>query len=473
MGLTRQITKNFSWLFFGEFLNGLISFFIVVYLARVLGVKTFGLLSFVQAFLIYLLIVVDAGFTPYGIREMAKDISQRHRLAVNIIALRIIWGLLVYLMAAVCLLFLPLAFELKLLFAVTFLLVISKNMSPEWIFHGLERFEYVGLEKILNRSILALLIVLFVKGASDLIKAPFLEFVVGFVVASLFLTLIVTRFVSFRAREIKFKDWRYYFVEAAPMGISYVLLQLYFNIDTVMLGLMNRIEDVGFYSAAYKIIFALLIFATVLGKSIYPVLSRLYAGNREKMKKLVSALFNYNLFLGIPIAVGGMILSEPIVLLVFGAKYYPAAWAFRILVWTILTVYTSAPFTFSLLAAGRQRDYFYGMAAGASVNILLNLFLIPSYGFVGAAVAKIVTEVIVWGIIFYYFSKNVFYIPLQRSVPKYLVSAAVMGLFIYFVKINIFLSVIGGAAVYLLFNLLLGSVSLKGAYETIRLAVNG
>jgi O-antigen/teichoic acid export membrane protein len=469
MSIVKQISKNFFWLFCGEFFNGLFSFIIVVYLARVLGVENFGLLNFAQAILIYLLLFVDAGFSTYGTREVARSKEKASQLAINIIIIKIIMSITIYLLSIIVVSFLPIKLGLKFLFAATFLLVISKNTSPEWIFQGIERFEYSGLEKIATRAILVVFIFLLVKNANDLVRVPLLEFIVGGTIALIFIFQLFSRHIPLRLDEIKRSQWRQYFIDALPLGVSYLLLQIYFCIDTVMLGLLNNLEGVGFYNAAYKIIYALLIFATVLGKSIFPTLSKLYHDDINKMKNLVSAIFNYSLFLAIPIAIGGMILSEQIITLVFGPTYYPAAWAFRLLIFKIITVYTSAPFSFSLLAAGRQKDYLSCMAVGSVLNVVANIFLIPHYGFVGAAIASIITEIVVWVLIFYYLSKNVFYVRIQNMFLKYLAVAAIMGAFIFYAKTNIILSIIGAGVIYFSLNLLFGFVSLKELIELFRI----
>src|SRR5262249_51354745 len=78
--------------------------------------------------------------------------------------------------------------------------------------------------------------------------------------------------------------------------------------------------------------------------------------------------------------------------LVFGGAYTAAEAPLRILLASIPLAYVNALLAQSLVATGRERRYAAGAAVCASVNLGLNLLLIPTWGAAGAAWATIATE---------------------------------------------------------------------------------
>jgi len=148
----KQIARNFSWLLAGNTASGLLNFFVIVYIARVLGATAFGLVQFAQAFLLYLVIIVDAGLSTYGTREIAREPSQAGQVSSNILLLRLLIAFLTFALSLLVCLFLPIPGTLRLLLIVTFLLVFYRAMSLDWVFQGLEKIRHEVNHSLLNKS---------------------------------------------------------------------------------------------------------------------------------------------------------------------------------------------------------------------------------------------------------------------------------------------------------------------------------
>ena len=69
--VTKTMARNFSWLTISQVVGRGLNFLALVYIARVLGAASFGLLSFVQAFVAYLILLVDVGLSTYGTKTIA------------------------------------------------------------------------------------------------------------------------------------------------------------------------------------------------------------------------------------------------------------------------------------------------------------------------------------------------------------------------------------------------------------------
>src|SRR4029077_9716799 len=99
-----------------------------------------------------------------------------------------------------------------------------------------------------------------------------------------------------------------------------------------------------------------------------------------------------NLGLALPIATGGFILAEPLTRFLLGAQYTGTATLFRWLMLTIVAGPLASYFGSQLIPIAREKKYLVSVAAGAVVNVGLNLFLIPSYGAIAAAFTTAISQ---------------------------------------------------------------------------------
>ena len=86
------------------------------------------------------------------------------------------------------------------------------------------------------------------------------------------------------------------------------------------------------------------------------------------------------------------------------------------------------------------------MGVSALFNIILNLFLIPKLSYIGASIATVFTECIVFTLMFFYISKYFIRISITENISKTIISGIITVLFIYYLKMNlnwIFVAILG------------------------------
>ena len=101
-----------------------------------------------------------------------------------------------------------------------------------------------------------------------------------------------------------------------------------------------------------------------------------------------------------------------------------------------------------LTAIGKQKLGTYITALCAFGNITLNLILIPRMSYTGASIASVTTAILAFMMSFYFVSRNFRAIPLHRISAKPFISGLIMGIFIYFFDINIFLLILCATVIY-------------------------
>lgn len=406
--VTKRIAKNFSWLLVGNIISGLINFFSIIYIARVLGAAAFGLLQFAQAFLLYLIVIVDYGLATYGIREIAKNREQVAKISINLFFLRLIIAFVSFCLSLFILSILPISSTMRLLFIVTFLFVFYRALNADWVFQGLERMEYVAISKLLFSATTFLFIVVFIRGPSDLINIPLIRFISGLVISGGLLIIVFKYFFRFDPKKISPRSWPKSFYLAIPLGISIIMLQIYDNLDIIMLGIMDKTAIVGIYNVAYRMYYIFAGIFTMFLTAVIPVVCKRMGENDVRTKGLLEKFFRLTTLFIIPVTVLVSLSSPLIIGLFFGNEYINAATALRYLIWALIPYVIHCIYgSLILVPAGHFNRFLASVAAGAGANVVLNIILIPRFSFVGAAVATIIAQIVA-GIFAYYFSQKLF-----------------------------------------------------------------
>lgn len=187
--------------------------------------------------------------------------------------------------------------------------------------------------------------------------------------------------VRFRMREL---------VEfSLPLAVSTVLAQLLTRIDTVMLGYFRPSREVGLYGAAYPLASAMVIVLGVFGYLYLPLASRLDSANStDSVEPIYRITTRWVYVLTFPLFLTFLVFPADVIGVVFGPAYTSGSLALSILA---VGFFTNAAFGRSretLSAVGTTRFVLFSNIFGVLVNIVLNLLLIPIYGFIGAAVAS-------------------------------------------------------------------------------------
>ena len=400
-----------------------------VYIARVLGAASFGLYQFAQAFLIYLILLVDSGLALFGTKEIARDKENAGKVTLNIFAVRWIVACGLFVLSVAVLFVLPMEQTLRWLFVATFLFIFYRALSSEWVFQGLEAMEYIPLFKILITAFSLILTVGLVRGPLDLLKLPLLQAVCGFVVAFAFIFVLFKRIMPASMKMLAPPEWPSIFWQALPLGASIFMIQIYGNLDTIMLGFMGRSEIVGYYNVAYKVYFVCAGIFSAWLQTAMPVMSHRIANDLPAARVFINKYTRLTGLVFIPLTLVVFLLAPEIVLLIFGAEYLAAIPALKILIWQMLSITMGSIFSvLILLPAGRYYDFLGAVSVGALVNIILNLLLIPRFGMLGAATATIIAEVCAM-LMSAYFAQRVFGIELVRQFifPGFLAFIALLG----------------------------------------------
>ncbi|MCK4584053.1 flippase [candidate division WOR-3 bacterium] len=415
-----QPVKNFLFLIIGNGIRWILSFFVTVYLARVLGASGFGKISFAFSIFAYGVLLSDLGLTILGTREVARKKNNIDELSSNILSLRLILALLSFTILLLFSLFAPLQKDTRVLLTLYSFSIFFYAFYLDWFFRGRERMANIAAASIITQIIYVILVFSFVNQANDIIRIPFLWFA-GIGAGTIFLFLIFYLTKHHFRFHVDFSLLKL----SVPVGIAAIMNQVYFHFDLVTIGLIKGESDVGLYNAGFKLVTFLLSVDTAFAWVYFPMVSRFFVESKEKLKSLVFAGTKLILLFAVPLAFGGTLLAGRVINLIYGEQFTGASDAFRILIWAIPLTSIQTIFAFGLLGCNLEKKYSLGMVIGTFINIVLNLILIPFLGIKGAAAATIISEIVMLIAMFFWF-KKILYVPFLKYSIKPLAATIIM-----------------------------------------------
>jgi O-antigen/teichoic acid export membrane protein len=180
--------------------------------------------------------------------------------------------------------------------------------------------------------------------------------------------------------------------QAAPIGLSFIVIQIHVGFGLVALGLFDGDRAAGLYAAPQRLVLFLTAASSMFGAAVFPRLSTLWAEGREGFERVVRLGFRVMVLASVPLAVGGALVARPLVAFVYGPGYEDGALVFRWLVPSVVPISVSMLFGYALLAAGGERRYFLASVSGAAVVVAANVALIPRVHILAPAVASVAAE---------------------------------------------------------------------------------
>jgi len=178
-----------------------------------------------------------------------------------------------------------------------------------------------------------------------------------------------------------------------PIAVRRAIGQLNFRIDTLLLGIMRSASEVGWYGTVYTLMDGVVMLPSIVTGSLGPTLSANFAGQQhDVVTRLYQRGLEYLLYVGIFLAAVFGVLADAVVEGLFGEEYAPAAAALRILAVSVVFIFVRRHATEVLDNVDLRSATAWIFGAGLLINVLLNVSLIPRYGYLGAAAATVVSE---------------------------------------------------------------------------------
>ena len=397
--------RNIFRLATGDLVAKATSFFTFVYLARILGVASFGVLEFAGSVLTYLVLISDGGLEMWGTREAANS-ADIPALAARVVPLRLLLASLSFLVLLLLLPLFPNYPSLRALLVIFGLTVFAQAVNLKWVFMGKQEMSGVARGLVLGQVLFAAAVLAFVHSPTAVVWVAAFRLVSELATAGCFATWFARGYGHF-GHNMSLAGSSRILKPALTIGFSLAMGLLNYNFDSVLLGFLRGPSVVGWYNAAYKMLLVGMSLPIAYFAGLFPALSRLYVENREEFRLLVRRTVELWLVFVVPLVVAGTFLADPVIRFLYGAAYGNSAAPFRILVWSAALVVLRWAYMDSLRATGHQALDLRCAITSASLNVALNILLIPRFGMIGAASATVFADLVWFVMSYYYFRRAV------------------------------------------------------------------
>lgn len=461
-------TKNTFYLLIAYTYQKLIALFYFIFLARYLGVDDFGKYTFAISFVLLFSVLIDFGLFPVLTREIARDKKKTKVYFGNILTFNLLAGFFVFFLIYIVINILDYSSTTKALVYLSSLAIFLDSLAlcVYQVFRGHINLKYESIGIIVHKTVMLIFGMFLIY-----LKAPVVLIALPLVIASFFYIINAIIFL-----KTKLNLWPIpYFskpvlkkllVLAWPFFIAAVFSRIYATGDTILLSYLSGDKFVGWYMAAQKLVLSFLVLvAGSLSAALYPAFSYYFVRSKEYLDYLFHRGVFYLMLITIPLVFGLLSLSKNIILFIYGQDYISAASSLTFLTLAIPFIFLDYIISSFLNACDKQKLNTFIHGIGASIFIILNLILIPLFYHLGAAIAVLISFIILFIMEIYSINKilkiNKDY--LLKKTGIIFIASIIMGTVLIFIRdyIHVLLSVAIGIIVYIIISYIFGLIKKK------------
>ena len=364
------------------------------YVSRILLPEGTGKVSFATSLISYFVMFAQLGIPTYGVRACAKVRDDKHLLsktAHELLIINLVMTVISYVALAGALIFVPRLREDRLLYIVVSLTIFFTTIGMEWLYKALEQYTYIALRSIIFKAVALLAMFLLVHEKKDYviyggisILASSASFVMNFFHARKYIYM----------RPMGGYDFRPHLKAVMVFFAMSCASTIYTHLDTVMLGFMDTDTTVGYYNAAVRIKNILVSIVTSLGtvllpRAAYYVEHKLWDQFRDISRKAL----NFTVVAATPMMLYFILFARDGIFLLSGEEYAGSILPMQLAMPTLLFIGISNILGIQILVPmGKETSVLWSIIAGAVVDLVLNIVLIPTFGASGAAAANMIAE---------------------------------------------------------------------------------
>ena len=370
------------------------------YVSRVLLPEGVGRYNLAYGVLEYFILIASLGVPLLGTRMVAKykdDSTLLKEKCSDIFSINFITTIVSFF---AFLLFAGLNPKINhnfLLYFVVSLQLLSFCFGVEWYYQGIEDFRFIAFKNLFVKIISGVLIFIFVRTSNDvIIYAMIMMFsTLGYSLINFY------KFIKDTHITITFKNVKSLIKSILIVFLIYAASKINSNLDVIMLGFMTGDKgeyNVGIYTTATKIINMAVSLVTSMNVVVLPrVVSIIEDGNKQKANMVLKKMFTIIFALCLAMSIGLFFVSKEVVLVFSGEKYIDSINTMKIMCINVALSSLTNYFGVEVLYAN-NKEIITGVSIliGAITNIILNSILIPKYIYIGAAIATVCSNAVIF-----------------------------------------------------------------------------
>ncbi len=387
--------KNTGWLILARVGSLLIKVLVGFAIANYLGKDQNGLLNYPQAFTAFFLAAAALGLDGFTTRELLKNPQKKNELLGTSLRLKLLGGLVAMPLIYIGYLinqefFTPTQTPLHYILIIGLSGVTQAFYITDSYFQATVQAKYVTYTQIFGNILSALIKLSLILNHAELI---------WFIWAIFFDTVILAfgYFYFYQKRVGGLFQWRYeksvakhLLSNSWPLAFSAILVSLYMKIDQLMVDSYLGSGQLGIYSTVVQLSESWYFIPVAIVTSVFPAIMNAKRDDQQRYQKRLQNMYDLMVWMSLGIAIITTFISPLAYRIIYKEEFWSGAHVLSVHVWAGIFVFLGSASGQYLIAEGYTKISLIRTAVGALVNIILNIFLIPKYGIMGAAIATLI-----------------------------------------------------------------------------------
>ena len=391
-----NFVNNTAWILGGNVFKILFTFWINIITTRYLGPENFGIISYVQSYVVFLTAIIGMGLNGVIIYEFINHKEEQGKILGTSIIMRFvvaIVGISIYLP-----LFWHLEGDNKSLYNVCLL------QAVQLPFLCLDTIQYWYQSLLLSKYPVIIQTVAHFFSSCYKIYLIMTDKSVEWFAFSISLDVIIIGLlyiIIYQKHKVQklgvSKDVFFRLTKGCtPFLLTSLMIVLYGHMDKIMIReLLNNEYDVGLYSSTLAICTVIGFLPNAIMESSRPIVLEAHKNSVEDFNKKFCLMTAGIFWICVLYACFISLFANIIVPMLYGNRYAGAIDCLRIAIWYTAFSYIGSAKSVWLIAKKKNSYVFIFALIGAVLNISMNYYLIPFMGINGAALATLLTQVFV------------------------------------------------------------------------------
>lgn len=421
-----SIKKNYIFNIFSQFVTFAIPLITNPYVSRIFGASGIGISSYTAANVTYFTLFGMLGISGYGQREIAICRDDKKKASKIFCELQII-HFITFLFTSIAFIIMAVSSKkYRIYYLVQFISIIASFLDINWFYQAYEKFQFIAIRNCVIKLLQMIAIFTFIHGANDLTIYIFITSM-GTLLSNISLWVGIRKFVnlvpiSSLNLNKHLKDILIFFIPTIAASVYSILDKSVLNWIT------HDTAENGYYEQANKILIIANVFVQSLSNVSAPRMSNLFSNkNLEHFKLKLNKALQFMLLISIPTAFGVSAIAKRFVPFFFGISFNKVVYILYIFMPMVVilgfSVYLDGMY---LVPSGRRAESALAVCIGSVTNLVLNIILVYLWQSIGAAIATLITECIVAGLMIYMSRKMINWHMIFSVGSKYILISFIM-----------------------------------------------
>ena len=384
----KVLFKEFSIQILEKILRIIFGFIIISQLSDYLGPEEYGSLLFIESNYILFLGISGFGLAPNIIKYLSQRKIGYKKYIFNALILSILCSFIGFISINVWALSLKNFSYSTFFYPISFLILFNPISFIEYYFNSLNKIRIISVIRLIAYLFCFALKVFAINQKLSFEIFIYILIIEAVLVYTLLLILIFKKGVLFKS-DFNFEKTTFFEIFRSSLFIFlYGLgINLFYRIDILMIQKFLSLEDLGNYTASYKIISFGYVLPVIFSETFFPRILK----TKENDSVIIKKMYFFSFWVSVFIFLFVYINSDFIINSIFNFKYQYVHDLFKISCLVLIIIGLSTTHVKVLYKNNLQQNLFYKILFGIFLSVLLNYLFIPIFGVYGVSYATVIT----------------------------------------------------------------------------------